>query len=109
MKYIITESRLENLINEYLTKIVGLPIQKHHHPSSVVSYIWFTNNKDEVIFEMDDSSEGLELGVREDLWNSVQSLFSLSVNETEKVFMEWMEQEFNNDFLTGAYTFEVPE
>jgi hypothetical protein len=106
MKYIINESRFNNIINEYINSIVGLPIKKHNHPSSFVNYVWFTNNKGESVFESDDNGSGLELGVRDDIWVSVQGMFSLSVNETDNRFSEWMGELYGVEFPGGVYTFE---
>lgn len=109
MKYIINESRFDNIINEYINSIVGLPIKKHNHPSSMVYYVWLTNNKGETVFESEDNGLGLELGVRDDIWFSVKGMFSLSVDETNNRFSEWMNELYGVEFPGGVYTFEKSE
>ncbi len=106
MKYVITESRLDDIINEYINSVVGLPIKKHNHPSSVVSYVWFTNNNGEVVFESDDGGEGPELGISHEIYLSVKSMFSLSEDETYDRFIEWMSELYHVEFPGGAFTFE---
>lgn len=109
MKYIITESRINNIINEYINTIVGLPIKKHNHPSLAVSYIWFTNNNGDSVFESDDSDFGPELGIRRDIWFSVKNMFNLSKDETYNRFLEWMNELYGVEFPGGVYTFERSE
>lgn len=106
MKYIINESRLNSIVKDYISHIVEPPLKKHNHPSSMVSYIWFTNKNGVTVFESDDNDDGFELGVRKDIWNSVKSLFSLGESETENYFLEWFYELTGMEFPSGVYTFE---
>lgn len=106
MNYIITESRLETLISNFITELTGGVLKRHKHPNSAVDYIWFTDLKDDTIFEVDDADEGLSLGVREDIWNSVNRMFSLPSYNTDMAFQKWMWNYNGMKFPSGVYTFE---
>lgn len=107
MKYVIMESRLDLLINDFITNLTGGGVLKrHNHPNSAVDYIWWTDLNDRTVFEADDADEGLSLGVREDMWKSVNRMFSLSDYDTDKAFMTWMFNYNGIKFPSGIYTFE---
>ena len=107
MKYVITESRLDELIQNYISESVGL-LERHssHDSYSYSNYMWYTNLKDVMIFEIAETDEGLGLGVLESLWNSVNGMFSLSDYDTDKAFMKWMLNYKGGKFPGGIYTFE---
>ena len=107
MKYLIAESRLNLLINDYINNLTGGVLERHKHPSSMVGYIWWTDLKDKTIFEAQDADEGLGLGVREDIWNSVNRMFSSSSYETDTAFQKWMWNHNGMKFPSGVYTFEA--
>lgn len=106
MKYIITESRLNTIIDNYITNLIGDKLIKHFHPSSMVGYVWWTDKFDNRVFESDESDEDLSLGVPEDIWNSIQSMFSLDSGDTDIVLTQWMKNKTGMDFPDGVYTFE---
>ena len=107
MNYIITESRIEKLISGFIGELTGGVLERHKHPSSMVDYIWWTDLKDKTIFEAQDADEGLSLGVREDIWNSVNRMFSSSSYETDIAFQKWMWNHNGMKFPSGVYTFET--
>jgi hypothetical protein len=107
MKYLIAESRLNLLINDYINNLTGGVLERHKHPNSAVDYIWWTDLNDRSVFEADDADEGLSLGVREDIWNSVNRMFSLSSYETDIAFLKWMFNYNGMKFPSGVYTFEA--
>ena len=106
MKYIITESRLDKLTNDFINELTGGVLERHKHPNAMVDYIWWTDLEGRTIFEQDDIDEGLSLGVREDIWNSVNRMFSFSSNNTDIAFLKWMFNYNGMKFPSGVYTFE---
>ena len=106
MKYIITESRLDKLVNDFINELTGGVLERNKHPNDMVDYIWWTDLKGRTIFEQDDTDEGLSLGVREDIWNSVNRMFSLSSYDTHIAFQKWMFNYNGTKFPAGVYTFE---
>jgi hypothetical protein len=106
MKYLITESRLDEMIDDYITNITGGVLERHKHPNTMVDYIWWTDLEGRTVFEQFDADEGLSLGVREDMWNSVYLMFSLSTNNTDIAFLKWMFNYNGMKFPSGVYTFE---
>ena len=105
MKYVIMESRLDELVQNYVSESVGL-LERHFTPDSYSGYIWYTNLKDVMVFEITYTDEGSGLGVLESLWNSVNGMFSLSSYDTDKAFMAWMWNHMGGKFPGGVYTFE---
>lgn len=106
MKYIITESRLNIIIDNYITNLIGDELVKHVHPSSMVGYVWWTDKYDNTVFESDETDDDLSLGVHEDIWYSIQSMFSLDTYDTDMSLMQWMKDKTGMDFPEGVYTFE---
>ena len=106
MKYLITESRLDELVQNYITDYVGL-LERHSSPTFNRTYIWYTNLNGEMMFEItDDSGLGLELGVFESMWNAVRGMFSLSDYDTDKAFLTWMKNNRGMRDFVEVYTFE---
>jgi len=102
MKYLIAESRLNELVQNYITNYVGL-LERHSSPTfRQTEYIWYTNLNDEMMFEINDN----ELGVFESMWNSVRNVFSLSDYDTDKAFLTWMKNNKQMKDFIGLYTFE---
>lgn len=106
MKYIISESRLNTLIQDFITNSIGGELTKYYHPSSAVGYMWWKNSNGDTIFESDDSDEDWALGVRGDLWDLVRGMFLLDAYATDKSFLTWMENYSGMKFPAGVYTFE---
>ena len=105
MKYIIAESRLDNLVQKYITNYVGV-LESHSIPSFGRSYIWYTNLNGEMMFEISDTDYGLALGVFESMWNTVKDVFSLSDNDTDRAFLTWMKHNEAKREFEELYTFE---
>jgi len=105
MKYLITESRLDNLVQKYITKYVGV-LEKHLTHTFGRSYIWYTNINGEMMFEVSDTDYGLALGVYESMWNMVKGVFSLSDSDTDRAFLIWMTNNEEKREFEDLYTFE---
>jgi hypothetical protein len=105
MKYLIAESRLDNLVQKYITKYVGV-LEKHLTHTFGRSYIWYTNINGEMMFEVSDTDYGLALGVYESMWNMVKGVFSLSDSDTDRAFLIWMTNNEEKREFEDLYTFE---
>ena len=98
MKYIITESRLDKMIDKYITTVVGGELIRYDNG-------WYRPDG-EFLFLMEDTKRGLALGVRGDLWLGVSHLFLLNDGDkTDKAFKTWMENYSGEKFPGGIYTF----
>jgi len=106
MKYIIKESQLNNLIQSYITKIVNPPLTEKPHSFSFLN-TFYVNSNGEHLFSVSTSEDEIELGVREDIWNSVQSMFSLSEFQTNLAFMRWMKNYNGTNFANTVY--QIPK
>ncbi len=99
MKYIITESRRDKIIQNFLEDHVG---NLTRHLS--LGYDWKDKNG-ETIFNT-DYYEDL-LGINQKLWNTIKTMFNLTPNETETAFLEFFHSQTGRYFPDGIYTFEV--
>jgi hypothetical protein len=107
MKYIITESRIDELVQKYITNYVG-PLEKHSSPTFGQTYIWYTNLNGGMVFEISDTLyNGVGLGVLESVWNSVKDMFSFSDVVTDIAFTIWMSNYIGKkEYIEGVYTFQ---
>lgn len=107
MKYTITESRLHNIIQNYITSIVGTELVKHSTIQGVpILTLWWTNPNGNIVFQADNSEDDWALGVREDIWQSINDMFALGAIETDTEFMTWMKNYSGMEFPSGVFTFE---
>jgi hypothetical protein len=105
MKYIIAESRLDKLVQKYITNYVGV-LERHSSPTFGNTYIWYTNLNGDMMFEISDTENGLALGVYESMWNMVKGVFSLYDYDTDEAFLTWMENNEEMRRFDDLYTFE---
>ena len=104
MKYIIKESRLDELVQNFITSQVGL-LESHSSPTFGHTYIWYNNLNGVMLFEISDTDyHGVGLGVLESMWNVVKGMFSLSDNDTDKAFIVQ-----NNALKAGTELFRIQE
>jgi hypothetical protein len=108
MKYVITESRLDELVQKYITNYVGGLLEKHSSPTFGKTYIWYTNSNGSMVFEISDTLyHGVGLGVLESVWNTVKDMFSLSDNDTDIAFIIWVSNYMGKKgYIEGVYTFQ---
>ena len=108
MKYIITESRLDKLVQTFITNYVG-PLKRNIHPDFGDSYIWYTTSYDLTVFEISSSNSGegvVALGVLESMWDLVKGMFLLSSLETDNAFATWAANNEGMETPDEIYTFE---
>jgi hypothetical protein len=91
MKYIITESKLENVVIKYLNKMYG-DLEEYRtdkHPDSV----FFIKGK-KVFMEQDLEID--DLYVHSDtIWKDLVDTFSLENDEIRHIIKKWAEESYN--------------
>ena len=97
MKYIITENRLVDLVDKYLEDSVGklrkFPLE---HINAREDDFELVDDSDETIFTYFDYG----LGVEDNLYIKMLSLFSLNHRELEKLLENWFSQNYDGVVLT---------
>ena len=83
MRYTINESQFENLVFSYLNDYIK-DYPKKEEDRGVI--IWGEGKDNQMLF---DKPDGI-LFVRNEFFESFQSMFSLSLKETRKVFIDWL-------------------
>lgn len=101
MKYIISESRLEDLVISFIDDNVrGL---EHHVSddipnSSFGEKTWWWGIDDEELFIANFDPFTTIVGIRLHLFNLVQNMFSISHDETFEYFGKWIKQRLGIEF-----------
>jgi len=97
MKYIITENRLVDLVDKYLEDSIGrlrkFPLD---HINAREDDFELVDDKGEIIFTYFDYG----LGVEENLYIKMLSLFNLNHRELEKLLEKWFTKHYDNMVLT---------
>lgn len=88
MKVLITENQLEKLIEKYIAKLFR---NIHQHNNDEYGIIYWENENDELILEL--NSDGFY--VNHDIWEEIKNVFNLSEAKTRKVIKQWVERNLN--------------
>jgi hypothetical protein len=104
MNYSISENRLKQIIDTFITEQIGV-LTKHNRSSSFADYYAWTDKYGNAVFEVFGDDDEL-LGVYEGLWVSVRELFGLSPMETDDSFLRWAYHHMGMEFEDGIGTFE---
>ena len=101
MKYIITESKLEEIIIKFLNKMYGdlKEYRTEKHPDSV----FFVKNK-KVFMEQDLKNDMLWVGY-ETIWMDLENMFDLKISYIKYIITKWVEETYK---LNG-YSLAVEE
>lgn len=83
MKYVITEEKLTNLIFNYLNDYIK-DYPPKENKKGVIS--WGEEKENLMVYDKPDEI----LFVRRDFFESVQSMFSLTLRDTRGVFIDWL-------------------
>lgn len=105
MKYVISESRLDDIVQKFISDYVG-DLKSRVSTGPGPTYVWYVGNNERVMFEVTRTNEGERLDVRNDLWNAVKKLFSLSVSEVDDAFLKWMYNYNGYEYPAGVYTID---
>jgi hypothetical protein len=100
MKYIITESKLEQIAIKYLNKMYGdleeYKTEKYPH------CIFFTKNK-KVLIQYE--YKGFYLTVdKTSIWNDLENTFSLQYRQIQNVIKLWVKQTYGFDINIVLYS-----
>ena len=100
MDYIIFESRLLRLIDNYITSFVGeLTKTKSSHQLGDEKDFDIVDKNGNIIFQY----FGKHLGVSRDLFATINELFGLSIPETEGLIQRWFEKKYPNEPVQAVY------
>jgi hypothetical protein len=88
MKYIITESRMESLILNYLDDSLR-NIESHSEEIDGEEYNWW-GTEDTPVFVLKDVEGELGIAYDEQYVSSLCDLFGISENESKKYILEWI-------------------
>ena len=93
MKYIITESRLENVIFKYLDrKLDGMKLKKGKYVDSVLA---FPGQRYGLIGYLNFSGQSGDLYVFVDLRNDIMSIFSMEKDDAMEAIKSYTENRYN--------------
>ena len=94
MKYIITESQYNKIIDRFITHQFDPHEEKtsKDYPDSI---FWVKNG--EIIAEIQKSKY---FWVRDNIWNTISSMFSLEYDDTQSVIKSWLEEHYKFGGLT---------
>ena len=94
MKYIITESQYNKIIDRFLTNQFEPHKEKtsKDYPDSI---FWIKDG--EIIVEIKKSKD---VWVLDSVWNSISDMFSLEYDDTKSVIKSWLEKHYKLGGLT---------
>lgn len=106
MNYSITEDRLKQVIDKFISEHVGI-LTKHFKTGSDYNYYWWENKDGEPVFyvAMGGEDEGM-LGVYSRIWFLVKDLFNLNSKETDNSFLRWAYHHMGFELENGVYIFD---
>ena len=99
MKYIITESQHNKIIDKFIT----YQFEPHEEKKSSKypdSIFWVKDG--EVIIEIEDSDY---FWVRSEIWKVIGNMFSLEYSETQQVIRDWLEEHYKLGGITPYSAF----
>lgn len=103
MKYIITESRLENVIFKYLDrKLNGIKLKKGKYVNNVLA---FDGQEYGLIGYLNFSGQSGDLYIFVDLRNDIMSIFSMKKDDAMEVIKNYVENKYN---FNVSYTHVAP-
>jgi hypothetical protein len=101
MKYIISESRLENFIFKYLDDL--LPVITNYKKA----FIFADNEKNSDDIKIFVDTEDDEIGINGDLVKFFENMFSLSYDEVGEIIKKWVESKIGIYLNRFRYTFKI--
>ena len=98
MKYIITESQYNNIIDEFITYQFE-PYEEVYAESNPDLINWISDGKIITLIAQ------TIFWVRADIWDSISGMFSLDYEETEDAIREWLKKHHDLYRLTPERTY----
>lgn len=100
MDYIITESRLVKIIDNYINQTVGeLEMKNSSNVRGTKDDFELVDKNGNLIFEF----VGGHLGISQRLFETISSLFNINFPETENMFVRWFEKKFPDENIKDSY------
>lgn len=114
MKYEISQSRLNSVIQNYITNMLS-NLTKNSAPSEEMgfmedfNYMWWEDPTGRKLFEGIDKEDGFLLGIHKTLSSSVQDFFQLNEEDTKDSFTLWMIKNYGIPEPHDVYEFEYDD
>ena len=90
MKYIITENKLDEVIDSFITRRFG---NLTHIKDTENRIIWFNDEREPVIIILSDGSPLVDIYILENVYADVNRFFSMSKFETIQYhFIKWFKE-----------------
>lgn len=101
MKYVITESRLNSFITNWLESEYG-DMEKFKHSGYEELFL-----SQEGMFKMVYISRTKSLHIKNDIWDFVREMFGLDNDETGEIIKNWVNEKFGLRAKSGYRVEEV--
>jgi hypothetical protein len=94
MKYIISESQYDKVVDKFISRqFKGFEVKKSsEYPDSI---FWVKDG--EIIVDIEKSKT---FWLKQDIWNTISSMFSLKDDEVKSYINKWLEEHLNLVGLT---------
>lgn len=99
MKYTITESQYNKIIDKFITSQFEPHEVKTSKQFAVV--LWVKDDKS--VLEIEKMLGYDDLWVSHEIWDLISDMFSLNFKETQEVIRKWMEEHYNMGGLIPKY------
>ena len=94
MKYIITENRLDDIVDKYITaKFNNLKTEGKKSNSYMIKTVWSTPDNKKIIVTIKSFRD--EVFVKNTFFNEIGSMFSIGSDEIQKYLIRWFENHMN--------------
>ena len=100
MKYIITESKLEQVVIKYLNKLYG-DLEEYRTDKYPNSIFFFKGKKVYMGQELENGRLYVDYGT---IWSDLRDTFSLEYNDIQSIIKKWVEETYN---LRGVTPLEL--
>jgi hypothetical protein len=101
MKYVITENRLDKVVDTYITsQLEGLEQKLEKVDSTVNRFVFRDKNGDAVMIILEGMDRQLMVGISEYVYQSLNSLIGLNdFHEIQKYFKKWFKNHMGIDLI----------
>lgn len=102
MKYIISQNRLENLIDKFISKQIG-HLKKYKVNKRYI--VWYNPEDGKIVLDgtfNDDDADGDQILISEKNLNPLMVTFNLSMDDARYYFKEWITKNWGIEDFTVA-------
>ena len=99
MKYIITESKFDSLVRNYIDDVLsGFEVKTNEFSHSIVDDVIINNGV--VIGEIMSRKDGKKFVIMDSkFFYTTLELFGLSIDDAKQFFLEWMNKNLDGEFV----------